>query len=170
MALRKDFNTLKQHILADNALSSHIKLQNVDGGSVCVDITRDARLSCTIFFSNEDDYPHSPLMAMCEGDDGVNSALESFGEEFEYGASLLDVIIRLCDTLGLESSSLHKVKDGSASEADEEVDSVDEASDNGQDMAETDNQVCLQRAFARCATNQKSYGCLHCDRSSSPVY
>lgn len=141
MALRKDFDTLKQHIASSDGLASHIKLQQVDGGSVAVDVTREARLSCTIFFSNEEDYPHSPLMAMCEGDDQVNSALESFSEEFEYGASLLDVIIRLCDILKLDASSLRQLNDGNASEVDEDVDSADEASYNGQDMAETDNQV-----------------------------
>lgn len=143
MSLGKDFQQLKQRVAASE-LASSLKLVAIDGGTVTLSVDRklDSRkLSCTIFFVSDTDYPNSPLMAMCEDDDAVNSALEPFGDEFEYGAPLLEVISRLCKVLQLDGRALEQLREGSAGASEAEPASEDEYSDNGQDMAETDNQV-----------------------------
>lgn len=143
--LSADFKELKQHVAASE-LASSLKLVSVDGGTVNLTVVRNnMKLSCTIFFVSDNDYPNSPLMAMCENDDKVNSALEPYSDEFENGAPLLEVISRLCDTLQLDARTLDQLRDGSVGESDEEAGSEDDYGDNGQDMAETDNQVSTFR-------------------------
>lgn len=141
--LSRDFQQLQQHVAA-SGLAACLKLVSVDGGTVNLTVTSDNRkISCTIFFVNDSDYPHSPLMAMCEDDDRFNSALEAFGDEFDYGAPLLDVISRLCTVFHLDAGIFDQLRAGSADQSDEEAASEEDYSDNGQDMAETDNQVTI---------------------------
>lgn len=142
--LRHDVEAVKQRIKS-SSLSTRVDGWDVDGGSVTVRLKPDKQfLTCTIFYMSDSDYPNSPLMAMCADDDATNSALESFGDYFEYGAPVLEVLIRLLETVGVDAAPL-VAQQGSeaASGDDEDFVSEEDYSDTGQDMAETDNQVCL---------------------------
>lgn len=142
--LRRDVEALEQRIQS-SGLQTVISGLGVDGGSVTVRVKPGEQfLTCTIFYMSDSDYPSSPLMAMCEEDFRVNSALESFGDHFEYGAPVLEVVIKLLEEVGLDTSPLEPRPEGdAASESDEELNSEEDYSDTGQDMAETDNQVKL---------------------------
>lgn len=52
------------------------------------------------------------------------------------------MISRLRDTLTLDKRTLEQLREGSIGDSDAEPISEDDYSDNGQDMAKTDNQVC----------------------------
>ena len=142
--LRRDVDAVKQRI-AGSELAVHVNGWDIDGGSVTLRVKPDKQfLTCTIFYMSDSDYPNSPLMAMCADDDTLNSALESFGDHFEYGAPVLEVLIRLLEEVGLDTSPLAPQQEGDgASGDDEDLNSEENYSDTGQDMAETDNQVCL---------------------------
>ncbi|KAL0054327.1 hypothetical protein WJX82_007206 [Trebouxia sp. C0006] len=99
------------------------------------------------------DYPNSPLMAMCADDDRLNSVLEGFSEHFEYGAPLLDVMIKLLEQLNIDTSALEPQQTSEAgSENDEDAASEGNFSDTGQDMAETDNQELLEAVLKKVST------------------
>ena len=151
--LRRDVEAVKQRIKS-SSLSSRFDSWHVDGGSVTFRLKPDKQfLTCTIFYMSDSDYPNSPLMAMCADDDATNSALENFGDHLEYGAPVLEVLIRLLETVGLDAAPL-VAQQGSdaASEDDEDLNSEEDYSDTGQDMAETDNEVnflvCCLRNYA----------------------
>ena len=140
--LRRDVEALKQQI-ARSDLAERISGWGVDGRSVTIRVKPDKTfLTCTIFYMSESDYPSCPLMAMCTGDDKVNSILESFEDHFEFGAPVLEVVIKLLEEVGLDAGGLEpQPASEAASENDEDIDSEEDYSDTGQDMAETDNQV-----------------------------
>ena len=142
--LSRDVEALKQRI-ASSTLATQIDGWDVDGGSVTVRVKAAKQfLTCTIFFMSDTDYPNSPLMAMCADDDRLNSVLEGFSEHFEYGAPLLDVMIKLLEQLNIDTSALEPQQTSEAgSENDEDAASEGNFSDTGQDMAETDNQVLM---------------------------
>ena len=142
--LSRDVEALKQRI-ATSTLATQIDAWDVDGGSVTVRVKAAKQfLTCTIFFMSDSDYPNSPLMAMCADDDRLNSVLEGFSEHFEYGAPLLDVMIKLLEQLNIDTSALEPQQTSEAgSENDEDAASEGNFSDTGQDMAETDNQVLI---------------------------
>lgn len=161
--LRRDVEAVKQRI-AGSDLAGRVNGWDLDGGSVTVRVKSDRQfLTCTIFYMSDSDYPNSPLMAMCADDDTMNSALESFGDHFEYGAPVLEVLIRLLEQVGLDTSPLASQQEtDAASGDDEDLNSEEDYSDTGQDMAETDNQVtlpycCLQRCAVLCMVQI----CLH---------
>lgn len=142
--LRRDVEAVKQRINS-SALAVRLNGWDVDGGSVTVRLRpHNQWLACTIFYMSDSDYPNSPLMAMCADDDATNNTLESFGDYFEYGAPVLEVLIRLLETVGLDTAPL-VAQQGSdaASGDDEDLNSDEDYSDTGQDMAETDNKVSL---------------------------
>ncbi len=142
--LSRDVEALKQRI-ASSTLATQIDGWDVDGGSVTVRVKAAKQfLTCIIFFMSDADYPNSPLMAMCADDDRLNSVLEGFSEHFEYGAPLLDVMIKLLEQLNIDTSALEPQQTSEAgSENDEDAASEGNFSDTGQDMAETDNQVLM---------------------------
>ena len=142
--LRRDVEAVKQRI-AGSELAVRVNGWDIDGGSVTLRVKPDKHfLTCTIFYMSDSDYPNSPLMAMCTDDDTLNSALESFGDHFEYGAPVLEVLIRLLEEVGLDTTPLASQQESNgASGDDEDLNSEENYSDTGQDMAETDNQVCL---------------------------
>lgn len=151
--LRQDVEAVKQRI-ASSELAVRVNGWEIDGGSVTVRVKPDKQfLTCTIFYMSDSDYPNSSLMAMCADSDTVNSALESFSDDFEYGAPLLEVLIRLLGEVGLDATPLASQQECDAASGDEDLDSEENYSDTGQDMAETDNQVC----FPHCRTEQHWY-------------
>ena len=144
---------MKQRI-ASSELAVRVNGWEIDGGSVTLRVKPDKQfLTCTIFYMSDSDYPNSSLMAMCADDDTLNSALESFSDDFEYGAPILEVLIRLLGEVGLDATPLASQQECDAASGDEDLDSEENYSDTGQDMAETDNQVCLPH----CRTEQYWY-------------
>ena len=139
--LRRDFDSIKQR-MRDSGLSSRVTGWEVDGGSVTLRVKPGSKpLTCTIFFMSESDYPSSPLMAMCPDDDRVNSALESFSDRFEYGAALLDVVIKLLEVVNIDAKALEPQPASDVDLDEEDQGTEDDYSDAGADMAEVDNQV-----------------------------
>ncbi len=146
--LRRDVEALKQRV-ANTGLAAHIDGWNLDGGSVTVRVKPENHfLTCTIFFMSDTDYPNSPLMAMCADDAQLNSALESLSDHFEFGATLLEVVIKLLEQVNLDTSALEPPQASDAASEDDEDASAGDYSDTGQDMAETDNQVGQKHTFA----------------------
>lgn len=155
--LRQDVEAVKQRI-ASSELAVRVNGWEIDGGSVTVRVKPDKQfLTCTIFYMSDSDYPNSSLMAMCADNDTINSALESFSDDFEYGAPVDAVLIRLLEEVGLDATPLASQQECDAASGDEDLDSEEIYSDTGQDMAETDNQVCLPH----CRTEQHWY-CIPC--------
>ena len=146
--LRRDVEDLKDRITSSE-LASKIKGWDVDGGSVTVRVKSEQQfVSCTIFFLSDSDYPSSPLMAMCPDDERLNSALESFSDHFEYGATLLEVVIKLLEQVNLDTAPLDPQQASDVgSQDDEGAVSEGDYSDTGQDMAETDNQVLYKHLY-----------------------
>ena len=143
--LRRDVEKLKQRI-ASSHLAASVNGWEVDGGSVTVRVKYDRHfVTCTIFYMSDSEYPSSPLMAMCPDSDKVNSALENFGDCFEEGAPVLEVVIKLLEEVGLDTAPLEpqQASEAASDDEDEDVDSEEDFSDTGQDMAETNNQVGL---------------------------
>ena len=51
---------------------------------------------CVVLYLSADDYPNSQMMGMCNNDDELNSKLEGLSEQFEYGASIREVLQQVC--------------------------------------------------------------------------
>ena len=51
---------------------------------------------CIVLYLSADDYPNSQMMGMCNNDDELNSKLEGLSEQFEYGASIGEVLQQVC--------------------------------------------------------------------------
>ncbi|KAL3136896.1 hypothetical protein ABBQ32_006505 [Trebouxia sp. C0010 RCD-2024] len=159
--LRRDVEAVKQRIKS-SSISTRFDGWDVDGGSVTVKLKPDKQfLTCTIFYMSDSDYPNSPLMAMCADDDATNSALESFGDYFEYGAPVLEVLIRLLEAVGLDAAPLVAQQGSDAAcGGDKDLISEEDYSDTGQDMAETDNQELLEAVLRKVSTWDKAESAL----------
>lgn len=51
---------------------------------------------CVVLYLSADDYPNSQMMGMCNNDNELNSKLEGLSEQFEYGASIEEVLQQVC--------------------------------------------------------------------------
>ena len=51
---------------------------------------------CVVLYLSADDYPNSQMMGMCNNDNELNSKLEGLSEQFEYGASIGEVLQQVC--------------------------------------------------------------------------
>ena len=49
-----------------------------------------------MLYLSADDYPNSQMMGMCNNDNELNSKLEGLSEQFEYGASIREVLQQVC--------------------------------------------------------------------------